>query len=78
MFGITRIGGFVRTLYAVSGPLLDETSDDVEEKVATEAAEIAIGSDPQWDNEAMRRLANFLIGVGERLIRKLDANDASA
>lgn len=72
-----KIGAFVRTVYMLGGGMIEEFSDQAEEKAATEAAEIAISSEAEWDNEGMRRIANFLVGFGQRLIAKLDANDAS-
>ena len=56
--------------------MIDEFSDQAEETAAREAAEIALGSDASWDNEAMKRLADFLIGFGTRLQAKLNAGDA--
>ena len=76
MFG-NQIGTFVRTVYMLGGGMIDQFSDDVEEKAAKEAAEIALGSDENWDNEGMGRIADFLIGFGTRLKAKLNAGDAN-
>ena len=72
-----QLGVFVRTVYMLGGGMIDDFSDQAEEKAATEAAKLALGSEAEWDNEGMRRIAEFLIGFGQRLISKLDANDAN-
>ena len=74
---LNNIGLFVRSVYFMSQGLISEQSDNLEELAATEAAEIALSSDANWDNEAMRRIADFFIGFGERLKAKLDAGDAN-
>ena len=74
MFG-GSVGAFVRTVYLLGSSMIDGYSDDLEQKAATEAAEIALNSDANWDNEAMRRVAEFLVGFGNRLLDKLNNND---
>lgn len=77
MFG-GQIGTFVRTVYTLGSPMIGEFSDQAEEKTAKEAAELALGDDVNWNDEAMKRLADYMIGTGERLRYKLEVGDADA
>lgn len=66
---------FIRTVYVIGEPMVDELSDDLERLIATEGAELALGSEEEWDNEAMIKVANLMKGSAERLLAKLEAGD---
>lgn len=70
---LSQIRVFIRTLYMVAEPLIDDASDDLEELIATEAAALALGSDETWDDKAFGKIANLLEGASARLKAKLAA-----
>jgi len=67
----------IRTVYVVLEPMINDFSEKIADIVATEGAELALGDDKNWNDDAMFKIATLLGDVSEKLLAKLQNNDPS-